>query len=162
MQGVAPLGVFCTKAQTKTSKDLAGRKITSFSVDRGKTKVSTKDKQDFFNKGGIPPDMLKQIVDSLPDELTYFHRIEVHDSLVYVYVTDIDLENKMLRIGQIDIFSPDGTYLYKVPLKFGTNRTPLFSPLQNLIIRNGHLYAVLLDEDDKAVVAKFKVSLPAL
>jgi TRAP-type transport system periplasmic protein len=32
MQGVAPLGVFCTKTQTKTPKDLAGRKIRSVPI----------------------------------------------------------------------------------------------------------------------------------
>jgi len=142
--------------------DLTGKEISSFSVDRRKTKVSAKDKRDYFDKGGMPPDMLKQMVDGLPDELTYFHRIEVHDGLLYVYVTDIDLENRLLRVGQIDVFSPGGTYLYKVSLKFGPNRAPLFSPLQNLVIKNGFLYAVLLDEEDRAVIAKFKASLPVL
>jgi hypothetical protein len=142
--------------------DMAGGPITSFSVERRKTKVSAKDKRDYFDKGGMPPDLLKQIVDGLPDELTYFHRIEVHNDLIYVYVTDIDLENKRLRIGQIDVFFPDGTYLYRIRLDFGRGRTSFYSPLQNLVIKNGYLYAVLLDEDDRAMVAKFKASLPAL
>jgi len=81
---------------------LEGEEITSYAVDRKKTKVPTSDKRDFFRKGNMPADVLKQIVDSLPDEVACFHRIEVHDNLVFVFVPEVDLENKMLRIRQID------------------------------------------------------------
>jgi hypothetical protein len=120
---------------------LDGKDITSFSVDRKKTTVSTRDKRDFFNKGNMPADMLKQ--------------------LVYVFVPDIDLENKILRTRQIDIFSPEGTYLYRAHLNFGKNRVHLSSPLQNMVIKNGFLYAVLQDEEANVSVAKYKLSLPA-
>lgn len=142
--------------------DLEGMDVTSFSVDRKKTRVSTRDKRDYFNKGNMPADMLKQIVDSLPDEVTCFHRIEVHDKLIFVFVPEMDLDNKTLRIKQIDIFSPDGTYLYKAHLKFGKNRAHLSSPLQNMVITSDFLYAVLQDEEDNVRVAKYKISLPTL
>lgn len=142
--------------------DLQGKAITSFSVDRKKTRVSRKDKWDFFNKGGIPLDMLKQIADSVPDEVTCFHRIDVHDDLVFVFVPEIDLENKALRTKQIDIFSPEGKYLYKARLNFGKNRTHLSSPLRNIVIKKGFLYAVLQDEKDNVLLAKYRISLPAL
>jgi hypothetical protein len=142
--------------------DLDGKDITSFSVDRKKTRVSTRDKRDFFNKGNIPADMLKQIVDGLPDEVTCFHRIEVHNKLLFVFVPDIDLENKILRTRQIDIFSPEGKYLYRAHLNFGKNRVHLSSPLQNMVIKNGFLYAVLQDEEANISAAKYKISLPTL
>lgn len=142
--------------------DLAGTDITSFSVDRKKTRVSKSEKRDYFKTGRMPADMLSQIVDSLPDEVTCFHRIEVHDKLVYVYVTDIDHDNQILRIRQIDIFSPEGTYLYKARLDFGKDRTHLSSPLQNIVIRNGFLYAVLQDAADNVLVAKYNITLPTL
>jgi len=142
--------------------DLEGREIASFSLDRRKTRVSPGDKREYFRKGDMPDEMLKQIVDGLPDELTCFHRIDVHNGLVYVFVTDIDLENKMLRVRQIDIFSPEGIYLYKARLDFGKDRVHLFSPLQNMVIRDGCLYAVLQDDQDNVLIAKYTVSLPAL
>jgi hypothetical protein len=142
--------------------DLNGTEITSFSVDRKKTSVSTRDKREFFNKGNMPADMLKQIVDGLPDELTCFHRIEVHNDLIYVFVPDMDLENRILRTRQIDIFSPKGEYLYRAQLDFGKNRAHLSSPLQNVVIKNGFLCAVLQDEKDNVLVAKYKISLPTL
>ena len=142
--------------------DLAGSDITSFSLDRKKTRVSRKDKGEYFQRDNMPPGLLKQIMDSLPDELTYFVRIEIHNDLVYVFVPAIDLENKMLRIRQIDIFSPEGTYLYKARLDFGKNRVHLTSPLGNLVIKSGALYAVLQDEEDNVLVAKYKIALPTL
>jgi hypothetical protein len=98
----------------------------------------------------------------LPDELTCFHRIEVHDDLVFVFVPEIDLENKILRIRQIDIFSPEGTYLYKARLDLGKSRALLSSPLRNIVFTSGFLYAVLQDEEDNVLVAKYKISLPTL
>ena len=142
--------------------DLEGRDITAFSVDREKIRVSQRDKRDFFNKGNLPADLLKQIVDSLPDEVTCFHRIEVHNKLIFVFVSGIDLDNKTLRIKQIDIFSPEGKYFYKAHLNFGGNRVHLSSPLQNIVIKSDFLYAVLLDEEENVLVAKYKISLPAL
>jgi hypothetical protein len=106
--------------------------------------------------------MLKQIVDGLPDEVTCFHRIEVHNKLLFVFVPDIDLENKILRTRQIDIFSPEGKYLYRAHLDFGKNRVHLSSPLQNMVIKNGFLYAVLQDEEANISAAKYKISLPTL
>jgi hypothetical protein len=142
--------------------DLAGKDITSFSVDRKKTRVSKSEKRDYFKTDRMPADMLSQIVDSLPDEVTCFHRIEVHDKLVFIFVTDIDLDNKILRIRQIDIFSPEGTYLYKARLDLGKDRIHLSSPLQNIVMNNGFLYAVLQDAADNVLVAKYRISLPTL
>jgi hypothetical protein len=140
--------------------DLEGRDITSFSVDRKKTKVPTRDKREYFSSDNLPPEALRQIVDSLPDDLACFVRIEVHDGLVFVYVPEMDLANKMLRIKQIDIFSPEGQYLYKARLNFGKNRTHLSSPLQNIVFKDGFLYAVLQDEEDNVLLARYKISFP--
>lgn len=140
--------------------DLEGRDITSFSVDRKKIRVSKKNKWEYFKTDNLPANMLKQLVDSLPDEVTSFYRIEVHNKLIFVYVPEIDLENKALRIRQIDIFSPEGNYLYKAHLNFGKNRAHLSSPLQNIVIKSDFLYAVLQDENGYVLVAKYKISLP--
>jgi hypothetical protein len=142
--------------------DLEGKDITSFSVDRKKTRVSKRDKRAYFKTNNLPANMLNQLVDSLPDEVTCFHRIEVHNKLIFVFVPEIDLENKSLRIKQIDIFSPEGKYIYKARLNFGKNRVHLSSPLQNIVIKSGFLYAVLQDEADNVLVAKYKISLPTL
>jgi hypothetical protein len=141
---------------------LEGSAIASFSVDRKKTKVSKRDKRDFFKTDNMPANMLKQIVDSMPDEITSFYRIEIHNKLIFVFVPEIDLEYKTLRIRQIDMFSPESKYIYKAHLNFGKNRVHLSSPLQNIVIKGDFLYAVLQDKDDNVLVAKYKISLPTL
>lgn len=142
--------------------DLEGKDITSFSLERKKTKVSKRDKRDFFKTDRMPADLLKQIVDSMPDEVSSFYRIEVYNKLIFVFIPEIDFENKILRIKQVDIFSPEGKYLYKAYLKFEKNRIHLSSPLQNIVIKDDFLYAVLQDEDDNVLVTKYKISLPTL
>jgi hypothetical protein len=70
------------------------------------------------------------------------------------------MENKKAKLKQIDIFSPEGEYLYRAHIDFEKNRQHLFSPLHNLVIQNGYLYAVLLDEEYNARVAKYEIALP--
>ena len=104
---------------------------------------------------------IQQIADSVPDEVSSFYRIEVHNKLIFVFIPGID-KNKILRIKQIDMFSPEGKYLYKAYLKFEKNRIHLSSPLQNIVIKDDFIYAVLQDMDDNVLVTKYKISLPAL
>jgi hypothetical protein len=140
--------------------DLNGKKISTFSVKRRSRKVSDNFKKKYFDAPNLPPEMLTQIADSFPNDISFFHRIEVHNGLVYVFVPDVDLENKRAKLKQIDIFSPDGEYLYRAYIKFEKNRQHLFSPLNSLVIQNGYLYAVLLDEEYNVLVAKYKIALP--
>lgn len=141
--------------------DLNGEKITTFSVKRRSKKVSDNFKKKYFESPNLPAEMIDQIAESFPNEISFFHRIEVHNGLVYVFVPDVDLESKRAKIKQIDIFSPEGEYLYRAHILFEENRHHLFSPLNNLIIQNGHLYAVLMDDEYNALVAKYKIALPS-
>jgi hypothetical protein len=77
-----------------------------------------------------------------------------------INVTDIDAESKKAKLKQIDIFSPEGEYLYRAQVRFEGGRRPLFSPLDNLVIRNGHLFAVLTDDKDNVRLAKYGIALP--
>ena len=140
--------------------DLSGKKINSFSLKRRAKTVSDNFKKKYFESPNLPAEMIDQIAGSFPNEISFFHRIEVHNGLVYVFVPDVDLESRMAKLKQIDIFSPEGEYLYRAYIKFEKNRHPLFSPLNNLIIQNGHLYAVLMDEEDNVLVAKYEIALP--
>jgi hypothetical protein len=108
----------------------------------------------------IPAEILAQISKSFSNRLTHFHQIEVHDGLVYVFVPDLDLDQGTSRIAQVDIFSPEGEYLYRARLDFGEGLTHLFSPLSNLAFRNGHLYAVCVRGDDTVVLVKYRAILP--
>jgi hypothetical protein len=140
--------------------DLSGKKISTFSVKRKSRKVSDNFKKKYFDAPNLPPEMLTQIADSFPNEISFFHRIEVHNGLVYVFVPDVDMEKKRAKLKQIDIFSPEGEYLYRAHIKFEKNRQHLFSPFNSLVIQNRYLYAVLVDEEYNARVAKYEIALP--
>ena len=139
---------------------LNGKKMGTFNIRRKKVKVSDSFKKQYFVDDNIPPDMLKRLVESLPNEIACFHRIDVHDGLVYVYVPELELGHKWPKIKQIDIFSPEGEYLYKAHLEFDKGLKPLFSPLHNHAMIGKNLYIVLADEEDNVVLSKYKIRLP--
>lgn len=140
--------------------DLEGRMLGGFSVDRKARRVSESLKRKFLKGMNVPPEMVASIARSFADRLTHFHQIEVHDGLVYVFVPDLDIEQGKARIDQIDIFSPEGEYLYRAHLDFGKGLTHLFSPLSNLCLRNENLYAACVREDDTVVLVKYRAALP--
>jgi len=141
--------------------DLGGKILNSFSINRKKTKVSKNTKKRYFKGGGLPADALDQIVNSFPEAMTYFHRIEVHKEFIFVYVPELDIEAGHAKIKQIDIFTLEGRYLYRAKIELEQGLTPLFSPLENLTIYQGSLYVVCEKEDDSIIVAKFDITLPA-
>ncbi len=140
--------------------DLSGGEVRSFSLKRRAREVTDKFKKDFFSSPNLPAETLDQIAESFPNKISYFHRIEVHDGLVYVFVPDVDLVTRRAKLKQIDIFSSEGEYLYRAPIRFEEDRRPLFSPLNNLVIRDGYLYAVLTDDADNVHVAKYGIAMP--
>jgi len=140
--------------------DLEGRALGGFSIGRKTKTVSNSFKKKFFKAGNIPPEMVDSIAASFSNKLTHFHRIEVHNGLIYVYVPELDLDQGTGRISQVDIFSPEGKYLYRARFDFGKGLTHLFSPLSNLAFKNGNLYATCIREDDTVVLVKFRALMP--
>jgi len=140
--------------------DLRGDRLDAFSVNRKKRKISDSFKMKHFRNFNLPQDILPQMVKSFPNELTHFHRIEIHCGLIYVFVPDLDLELGRTKIKQIDIFSQTGKYLYRASADFGDNLTHLFSPLGNFVIKGDHIYAACEREDDTIVIIKYKTSFP--
>lgn len=141
--------------------DLDGKRIDSFSVDRKPTRISKRAKRDYFKRPDLPADVLNQIVDSFPDALAHFHRIEWHNGFVYVFVPELDLEVNRARIRQIDIFSPEGEYLYRAEIELEKGLKPLFSPLNNLVFQGNFMYSACERGDDAVVIMKHRVRLPA-
>ena len=140
--------------------DLNGESLGSISLNRKRRQISDSIKAKYFASFDLPQDILPQIVESFPNELTHFHRLEVYDDLLYVYIPDLDWELGRTKIKQIDIFSLEGKYLYRAQVDPGIGLTHLFSPLGNLIFKDGHMYAACEREDDTVVIVKFRAVLP--
>jgi hypothetical protein len=138
--------------------DASGKHLFSFGLDRERKNVTDEEKRNHFEKSRIPKDRIDKIIPSLPDVLTHFMRIQVVEGLIFVYATQ-SLERQQDKIG-LDIFSPDGKYLYRSRLQFG-NETPLYTHVEKVIIRGNHCYALLEDGSGKSFLAKYKISLPS-
>lgn len=148
---------------TITICSLGGEIINTFSMKRKKRKISLSSKKERFKNSRMPENAVSQIVNSLPDEIACFDRIEGHSNMIYVYVADLEHWKKGHRNPkQIDIFSPEGKYLYRSFLRFNEDAHLFHTPFSNLVIREGYLYAALEDTDGEVSLAKFKVNLPGI
>jgi hypothetical protein len=140
------------------SADPSGDNIRSFSLDRKKKNVSIEEKRKHFEGVKVPQEQLKKIIPGLPDEMTFFQRIRVNNGLVYVFPTNsISRRQNFLPV---DIFSPEGKYLYRSQLRFSEDES-LFSHMQKIVIRNDRLFAILETVEGKKKLAGYKISLPA-
>ncbi len=139
--------------------ETTGKKLFAFGLDRERKGATDEDKRKHFEKSGIPKDRYEKILPALPDELTCFMRIQVVEGSIFVYSTD-SLERQQDKIA-IDIFSPEGEYLYRSYLRFG-GETVLYTHVEKVVIRGNFCYALLEDESGKSIFAKYKISLPTI
>lgn len=135
---------------------LDGKKQASFVLpDRKKKKVPDRAIVDYFGRKGIkiPEEILKKLLKGLPGETTYFSQIEIHNGLLYVYVSDMERRDTQ----QIDIFSLDGKYLYR---SFIRVPEALLISINPFIIGN-YIYLVLEDNDGELMIGRYKTTLPS-
>ncbi|MCP5106417.1 MAG: hypothetical protein GY950_23735, partial [bacterium] len=129
----------------------------TFSLEREKRKLSEKELKKGL--GTIDPGgPVSQAIPLLPKEITHFRKIQVINGLVYVFTDNFGVYREK---QQIDIFSRDGTYLYRSILKPGKGSKIYFSP-NNFLIKKGHMYVVSEDEAGEIVITKYKAALPGI
>jgi hypothetical protein len=139
--------------------ELTGKEVLSFGLGRERKSATDEDKRKHFEKSSIPKDRIDKIIPSLPDVLTHFMRIQVVQGKIFVYSTE-SLDRQQDKIA-IDIFSPDGRYIYRSHLQLG-GETPLYTHVEKVIIRGNFCYALLEDDSGKSIFAKYKISLPPI
>ncbi|UCH98263.1 MAG: 6-bladed beta-propeller [Candidatus Aminicenantes bacterium] len=135
--------------------DMDGKVINAFSLKRERRQITDEVKKErLFReaKGRAPKEVLEQLAKRMPNDLTYFSRIEVHNGFIYVFLSYYNQENKQ----QIDIFSAGGNYLYRAYIK--AQRAD--DIILNSIIKEEELYLALENKDGEQSLAKFKIILP--
>ncbi|MGD2085036.1 MAG: 6-bladed beta-propeller [Candidatus Aminicenantes bacterium] len=135
--------------------DMDGKVQGSFSLTRQKTSVSEKEKIDFISRaaqGQAPDDLIRRLAKQLPNEETYFSNIEEHNGLIYIYVWKFFMKNTQ----QIDIFSPQGKYLYRKIIKVEPKYRIGCMP----VIDKGYAYLGLEDDDGEITLNKYEITLP--
>lgn len=141
--------------------DLEGKELLSFSLQgREGKKISEATKRRrfenvIFNNAKMPKEMVDQLVKNVPDRATYFYNIWTdRQGLIFLFVSD--LENQHGR--QVDIFSPQGQYLYRGEIVLSDN----YIIRSNLTIHN-HTLCVFAEDDEGAVkLVKYKMKMPTI
>jgi len=146
--------------------DYNGKQLNNFSVDRSARQVSKEVKEKYFKMLRLPPpppgaggDMAKTLMKSYPNDLTHFYKIGMNKGLIYVYLTYLD---RCVNMQEIDVFSPDGKYLYNSKLNVGDGYCLLISPHPVMAMKGDFVYMGLEDKEGEPVIAKFKIQTPKL
>jgi len=129
----------------------------TFGLKRAGALVSDEDKRAHFAGLGIPSDQLEQLVKALPNKAACYQRIQVNRGLVYVFAAagfGVPCDSQ-----QIDIFLPDGTYLYRSEIRF-TEGKHILSGAENLRIQGDRLYVILEDDAGARTIARYSIALP--
>lgn len=135
--------------------DMKGNILRRISLERKKRVISDKVKVDRLvevAQGRAPKEILVKLAKTMPNEMTHFVALRVHNGLLYAFTSYYVRQN-----GQrIDIFSLEGKYLYRafirVPEDLVIERLPY--------IGKEHVYMVLQNEEGDQSVAKYKINLP--
>jgi hypothetical protein len=134
--------------------NLKDHKKISFSIEeREPMKITSAIKKEMtIGMGDIPQDILKRIMDGLPQKASYFEDLAIDDrGFIYVF-----LANPTGRRNQdIDIFSPQGKYLYSSRLRTEEN-----SSIQTIYLRDKLLAIAVEDEEGTVKVIRYSVQLP--
>lgn len=139
--------------------DFNGKELLSFSISgRDQKKIPEQVKRERlekvrFNNGKIPQEMIDQMIKNMPDYCTYYSRIDIAENgLIYVYLNDV--ANKTAQ--EIDIFSPEGKYLYHATAKLPEG----FIRVGPFFIKGNSLIIFVENEDGEQKLVKFQIELP--
>jgi hypothetical protein len=137
--------------------DLNGKRLGTFSLERKKRKVSPEEKaQRFEDYPQMSRQGRRQIMETTPDEVTSFTRIESHRGLIYVFEPEVNRRN----FQAIDIFSPEGRYLYRSKITVDEDLTMVPEQSANPLLTDTHLCVALMDKDLNIRIRKYKINLP--
>jgi len=133
-----------------------GKVKGTFSLKRKKSKVSNEEKQEKLMrraKGRAPKELLITLAKRLPNEETYFNRIESHSGLIYLFRSHHSEQNTQ----QIDIFTPAGKYLYRAFIIVNTDYKIVSRPM----FSTNNLYLVLENTEGDITLVKYQTTLHA-
>jgi hypothetical protein len=139
--------------------DPKGNELLSFSIrerERKKIPMAYKKKRISkikLNGQKIPEELAKQLIKGMPDYCTYFSAVTIEENgLIYVYLNDVTNETSR----EIDIFSPEGKYLYHATIILPDG----LKPVSPMVIKREYLYVFAEDEEGDRKLVKFKIAKP--
>jgi hypothetical protein len=133
-----------------------GGKVESFSFTGTTRPVSDADKRNHFAKSNIPEEHLVTMIEALPDQMANYNRIQVVDSLVYLFSAE-SIDHS--QTGQVvNVLSLDGRHLYygRIQVEEGWH----ISGPDNLQLAHGFIYAVQENDAGDKRIVKYAIALP--
>jgi len=141
--------------------DLKGKEIFSFLLEGRKRKIipmafkRKRIERVKVNGAKMPKEMIDQMVKGIPDEAPFFTRILIDkNGLILVFVADPENENGR----EIDIFSPEGKYLYHSRLQLPDS----LSVRSSLTFKGDYFYVFAEDEEGEGKLMKFRIDNPKI
>jgi hypothetical protein len=138
--------------------DLNGNILNSFGKELERINVSLDERKEhlrFFLKDR-PDETITNMAKGLPGELAYFHNIQVNNGFLYIFrMTEF---SRKYTKQEIDIYSLDGEFLYIGAIQFENGLS--LKTVNGVQIRGNSLYALLLSEDGKRKIVKYKIDIP--
>jgi hypothetical protein len=142
--------------------DLQGNEALAFTVNgRNRKSIPNHFKEDKIAGIGLvggkemPEAMRKEMFDGIPERQVFFTNITTDEQgLIYVFVPDIG----NMRRQEIDIFSPDGHYLYDgvIELTKGLKKVGPF------VVNGEDLYALTKSDNKDVKLIKYRIKPPKL
>ena len=139
--------------------DPKGNELLSFSIrERERKKIPMVYKKKRISKiklngQKIPEELAKQLIKGMPDYCTYFSAVTIEENgLIYVYLNDVTNETGQ----EIDIFSPEGKYLYHATIILPDG----LKPVSPMVIKREYLYIFAEDDEGDRKLVKYKITKP--
>lgn len=138
--------------------DMSGKDLGFFGLKRKKKSIRDEVKIKRIQrmvksiKAQVPDELLRTLALKLPSQETYFYQMRIHNGLIFLYNSHFDRGN----IQKIDIFSPEGKYLYRALVRTGKDLTIRSGP----VFKGNFLYLALENEDGDILLGKYKTHYP--
>jgi hypothetical protein len=141
-----------------TIADEDGKKLNRFSVKRKAENISNDDKRKLIEGlRNMNDAVFKYLMKNIPNKTTYFYRLESHHGMIYVFIPSPlhRLYPERYNPAGIDIFSPEGKYLYTAQIKLKNGRRPV-----SLCIAGTTMLMFEETEEGDVYLVKYHISLP--
>ncbi len=134
--------------------DLEGKPVNSFGIEnRELKKISSQYKKELGERfNDAPQDMVKKIIDGLPETASYFYNMFIDkNGMIYIFVSEPESRSRK----SIDMFSPQGKYLYTSEMKVEDGLS-----IKTFTIWDQWLFIATEDEEGNLTISKFSIKLP--
>ncbi len=140
--------------------DLHGNEVLAFGINGRRRKLLPENYAEnraskvTINYKEMTPELKQEFLTGFPNKQVFYTKITTDErGFIYVFVSDVMEKSKL----EVDIFSPEGKYLYHTVAIIPEEAQIFRSP----VLKGGYLYAIVKTVAGKYKLAKYDVKLPS-